>query len=135
MERASPWLPTLVVSILGALVIAALSLGQAIFIPLALGIVFSFLLQPLVRLLERVGLSRVPAVLTVVAFVAIVLAGIGWSVGRQLQDLAKPLRTNQTFIRDLENKVVDLRRFGAGGIFEDVQATLDRVGSNFKEGE
>lgn len=135
MDRSSRWLPTLIVGMLGALVITALVLGQVVFIPLALAIVFSFLLQPFVQLLERGGLGRVPAVLLTVAFVAIVFAGIGWSVGGQLQDLARQLRTNQTYIQNLESKVADLRGFGAGGVMEDVQATLDRVGAKFGEAE
>jgi predicted PurR-regulated permease PerM len=125
-------LTALAAAIVAAMVVAALYLGRVIFIPLALGIILSFLLQPVVRLLERTGLPRVPAVLMVVVLVAVVLTGIGWNVGRQLQGLAHELRSNQTYIRNIESKIADLQRFGARGALADLQATLDRVVAKFQ---
>ncbi|MGD1079008.1 MAG: hypothetical protein ABR881_11870 [Candidatus Sulfotelmatobacter sp.] len=46
-----------------ALAIATLYFGRQIFIPLALALVLSFLLTPLVGSLEKARLGRVPAVL------------------------------------------------------------------------
>ena len=50
-----------------ALVIVTLYLAQAMLLPLALAILFSFLLSPLVSRLEHWGLPRIPAVVSVVA--------------------------------------------------------------------
>jgi len=47
------------------LAIAALYFGRQVCIPLALALVFSFLLTPFVSLLEKLRFGRVPAVLTV----------------------------------------------------------------------
>ncbi len=56
-----------------ALVIVTLYLAQAMLLPLALAILFSFLLSPLVSRLEHWGLPRIPAV---VAVVAVAFAGL-----------------------------------------------------------
>src|SRR5208337_2228582 len=45
------------------LAMTALYFGRQLFIPLALAVVFTFLLTPLVTLLEKIHFSRVPAVL------------------------------------------------------------------------
>ncbi|WP_372726295.1 AI-2E family transporter [Novipirellula sp.] len=134
-DKTSRWLPPLAIAVLATIAVAALYLGQVIFIPLALGIILSFLLQPIVRLLERGGLPRVPSVVTVVLLISIVLAGIGWSVGGQLRDLAHDLRANQTYISNLESKIFDLRRLLGSGAMADLQATLERVGTRLEEVE
>ncbi len=134
-DPISRWLPPLAIAVLATIAVAGLYLGQVIFIPLALGIILSFLLQPIVRMLERGGLQRVPAVVTVVLLVSMVLAGIGWSVGGQLRDLAHDLRANQTYISNLESKIFDLRRLLGSGAMADLQATLERVGTRLEEVE
>jgi len=69
------------------LAMAALYFGRQIFIPLALAVVFSFLLTPFVSLLEKCRFRRVPAVLTVLVL-SFALAGIvGWGVTGQLVDI------------------------------------------------
>ena len=59
------------------LVIAALYFGRQIFIPLALGLVFSFLLTPAVTSLEKLRLSRAPAVLIVLVLL-LTFVGTAW---------------------------------------------------------
>lgn len=51
----------------GALIIAALYLGREVFVPVALAILFSFVLSPLVKLLQKLRLPRSIAVIAVVA--------------------------------------------------------------------
>src|SRR5262245_61541938 len=56
------------------LLVGALYWGQRIFVPLALAVLLTFLLSPLVSWLERRGLPRIPAVLSV-ATLAFLLIG------------------------------------------------------------
>ena len=58
----------------GAASVAALYLGRDVLIPLALAILLSFAIGPLVTWLYRRGLPRVPAVLTVMVLVTLLLA-------------------------------------------------------------
>src|ERR1700679_2369527 len=76
--------------ILGAVTLV-LYFAREVFIPLALALTISFLLQPVVSLLEKVRISRVPAVaLATLAFLAGTL-GLGWIVAGQLLNVTNDL--------------------------------------------
>src|SRR5579863_6684041 len=72
--------------------IAALYFGRQIFIPLALALVLSFLLTPVVGLLEKAHLGRVPAVLVVMVLGFALAAGLAWEVAGQLLDITGHFR-------------------------------------------
>src|SRR5688572_24760573 len=78
------------------LAIGGLYFGRDIFIPFALAILLSFALTPLVNWLRRLKLPRIAAVLVAVTLAFILIAGIGFVVGRQLVQLATNLPTYQT---------------------------------------
>ncbi len=75
-----------------ALTIAMLYFGRLIFIPLALALVFSFLLTPFVSLLERVRLGRVFSTLTVLALCFALAVVVGWAVTGQLLEITGHIR-------------------------------------------
>ena len=103
--------------IASAAVIAILYFGRGILIPLALAIVLSFLLMPLVGWLQRIHIRRVPSVLIVLAFCFAVTATIGWSVTSQLLQITGNI---QDYRSNLEEKIHSLRSRNTGPI---VQAT------------
>lgn len=107
-----------VIAVLG--VIAALYFAKAIFLPLALAILLTFLLAPAVRLLQNWRLPKLPAVVLVVAFAFTVILGIGALVGQQVTKLAQNLPVYQY---NIEEKIRSAREFVGGG-------TLERM-SNF----
>ena len=75
---------TLAVSVV---VIAALYLAREVLIPITLAVLLSFVLAPLVGLLRRWGLWRVPSVFLAV-FVALgVITGLGLVIGTQIAQL------------------------------------------------
>src|SRR5205823_9987743 len=78
-----------VLAVLG--IVAALYFAKAIFLPLALAILLTFLLAPAVRLLRNWGMPRVPAVVLVVAFAGAIFLGIGGLVAQQVTQLAQKL--------------------------------------------
>jgi predicted PurR-regulated permease PerM len=80
---------TTVLAVLG--VIATMYFAKAVFLPLALAILLTFLLAPAVRLLRSWGLPKPPAVVLVVAFAFTVIVGIGVLVGQQVTKLASTL--------------------------------------------
>jgi predicted PurR-regulated permease PerM len=73
-----------------ALVVAALYWLQAVLIPMALAVLLTFLLSPVVGIVQR-RLGRVPAVLVTVFLAFSILGGIGWTLTRQLVTLADEL--------------------------------------------
>ena len=82
---------TLVSILLIIVVVAVLYFMKEIFVTLALAMLFSFLLNPLVRRFERWHLPRIPAVLLAVGIALAVLAGVGYLVGAQVLDLTYKL--------------------------------------------
>jgi predicted PurR-regulated permease PerM len=106
------------------LVIACLYVAQSVLIPVALAIMLTFLLNPIVRALQRRGVPRTPGVLLVVLLAFSLIAGIGWTVTRQLTILAYELPRHQ---ENLKQKVNDLRALGEGGVIERLQATIQEI--------
>ena len=68
--------------------IAALYFAKEVLLPLALAILLSFLLAPLVTRLEKWGSRRIPAVLVVVAVAFSALGGLGYLLAYQIYDIA-----------------------------------------------
>ena len=99
-----------------------LYLAREVLVPLALAILFSFLLGPVVRRLERVGLWRVPAVLAVtVAFFGI-FAAVGWMTAHQVVALADKLPAYQG---NIQHKLQALS--GRGGAFKTAATVLANI--------
>lgn len=96
-----------------ALAIATLYFGRQIFIPLALALVLSFLLNPLVGLFEKARLGRVAAVLVVLVLCFALTAGVGWMVADQLLDITGHIRDYKA---NLEETFRSLSRPASGAL-------------------
>ncbi len=83
-------------------VIAALYLAKIVLLPLALAMLFAFLLAPLVTLLERIRLPRVLAILLVILAFGTGVGAIGWTVVGQLIQVTDHLADYQ---ENIANKV------------------------------
>jgi predicted PurR-regulated permease PerM len=70
------------------LVIAALHFGRPLLMPLALAMLVTFLLAPLVDRFERIGLGRVLSVAMLLVVLLAAAGGIGWLVAREAAELA-----------------------------------------------
>ncbi len=110
------------------LTVCALYFGREILIPLAMAVLLTFLLTPLVEALERRKLSRVPAVLVAILGVFVVAAVASWVIGSQLNDLANRLPTYQ---ENLKVKLESLR--ASGGAIEKVESTLSDAGKKLED--
>ncbi len=105
-----------------ALVVAGLYWLQAVLIPLALAVLLTFLLSPVVSMLQRRGLGRVPSVLVTVLLALSILGGIGWTLARQLVTLADEL---PQYSRNIHHRIADLRGASKGGFVEKVQKAVE----------
>lgn len=92
--------------ITAAIIVAALYFASEVLIPITLASLLTFLLAPLVNLLRKAYLPRVPAIIVTVLIALGILIGIGTVIGSQVADLARQLPNYQT---TLENKIVNLR--------------------------
>jgi predicted PurR-regulated permease PerM len=87
-------------AILAALFIAALYFGRDIFVPIALAILLSFVLAPLVGLLQRARIPRGFAVVSVVILAFMIIFGLGTLIANQLSQLAGDLPVYQSTMRE-----------------------------------
>ena len=94
-------------------VVAALYFAREVLVPLALAILLTFLLAPLVRRLERVGLGRVPATLVVVLLGLGLVGVIGYTVEQQFVQIADQL---PGYTEQIRHKVQAFLGGGGGGI-------------------
>jgi predicted PurR-regulated permease PerM len=114
------------------LVTACLYWAKAVLIPVALAILLTFLLNPVVSVVQRTRvLSRTPAVLLVVALVFSLVGGIGWTVTRQLTTLAYELPRYQ---ENLKQKISDFRALRKGGVIERLQTTIEEIAGELRKG-
>ncbi len=95
------------------LAIAALYFGRQLFIPLALAVVFTFLLTPFVSFLERLHFGRVPAVITVLVLSFALLGTVTWGVASQLVDVMVNLADYKT---NLDAKIRSLHARKPGNL-------------------
>jgi len=106
------------------IVVAVLRLAQEVFIPLALAILLTFLLAPLVGRLHQLGVNRLLAVTVSVAF-ALTLIGVLADVAvNQLSDLAHELPGYQ---RQLHENLTHIRGALRGGI-ADASKAIEQMG-------
>jgi predicted PurR-regulated permease PerM len=113
------------------IVVGALYLGSEILIPLALAILLSFMLAPIVTRLRRWRLGRIPSVLIVVVLVFTALLGLASIVGTQIVDLATNLPRYEW---NLRAKIRDLSiAIPSGGIVERTSDMLQDLSEELEE--
>lgn len=101
-------------------VAAGLYVARDVMIPIAVALLFTFLLTPPVHRLEQVRVPRVAAVLITVIFSFCILSGIGWLISNEATDLAIKVSSYQG---DIEHKIQNLhRRFGHGALAHATQS-------------
>jgi predicted PurR-regulated permease PerM len=130
VAAVAPMSPTATVAVL-VVVVGALWLGSEILIPIALAILLSFALAPVVIRLRRWGLGRIPSVLAVVLLLFITLIGLGSVVATQLADLATNLPTYEW---NLRSKIRELRiAIPSGGVIERTSDMLQDLRQELQE--
>jgi predicted PurR-regulated permease PerM len=105
-------------------VIAVLYLARPVVIPIALAILFSFLLTPVVSSLERTFLRRTGAVVLSLSLIIGVLGLSGWWLYQQVNSLAKEVATAVS-TGNIEKKLRFLRH--RSGSFAAVEKVIQRV--------
>ena len=107
--------------------IAVLYLAKPVVVPVALAILFAFLLSPIVSILERTFIRRTGAI---VLSLGIAVAGLGlggWWIYQQFNAVAKEFSESAALHR-VEQRLRFLRRSSSGlAIFERFERTLQRV--------
>jgi len=103
-----PGLQGLTTLAVAVVVVAALYFAREVLVPITLAILLSFVLAPLVALLRRTGLPRVPAVVMAVLVALGVLLLLGGVIGTQVASLADDV---PRYAATIERKVDTVRSF------------------------
>ncbi|MGZ8833361.1 MAG: AI-2E family transporter, partial [Thermoanaerobaculia bacterium] len=106
-------------------VIAVLYLAKPVVVPIALAILFAFLLTPIVSVLERTFLRRTGAIVLSLGIAVTGLSLGGWWIYQQFNAVAREIATAATS-GHIEEKLRFLRRT-TGGTLAAVERTLQRV--------
>ena len=130
-EPASGGLTTV---LLAVVVVAALYFGRDVLMPVALAVLLSFVLTPLVSFLQRWYVPRSLAVITVVLIAFAAILGAGALVVSQVNQLASDLPQYQSTLRE---KIQALRGAAAGTgtleraseVLHELHKELDKPGS------
>src|SRR3954447_7402338 len=105
-------------------VVGALYFGRDILMPVALAILLSFALAPIVIKLRRWGLGRIPSVILVVLLMFVVVTGFGTLVASQIVDLAQNLPNYEQNIRAKIQSVRGATEGGGGGVLDQASQVL-----------
>ena len=95
------------------LAFAALYFGRELFIPLALAFVLSFLLTPIVSLLEKTRIGRVASVLTVLILSFALVGSVTWGAARQFVEIIGEL---PDYKANLDEKIRMLHASNSGNL-------------------
>src|SRR5262245_58348565 len=106
------------------LLLAALHVAQAVLMPVALAILFAFLLAPLVKGLQRRGIRTFAAVIMVAVLAFSALGTLAWVIGVQLASVAADLPGYRS---NIIKKIGDLRVAKKGTALEKVQQMAEDV--------
>jgi predicted PurR-regulated permease PerM len=120
-----------VIALVAALIVATLYFGREVLMPVALAVLMSFVLAPLVRLLQRWWVPRLAAVFVVVALALVGLFLLGALMVSQVNQLASDLPRYQFTLRE---KIQSLRQATAGSgtlgraseVLQDLSKELDQ---------
>src|SRR5215207_5401731 len=111
-------------AILACIIVATLYFGREIFVPIALAILLSFVLAPLVGLLQHLRVPRGVAVVGVVVAAFALIFAMGSLLANQLAQLAGDLPRYQSTISE---KIQSFRETTAG------RGTLERASGMLKD--
>jgi predicted PurR-regulated permease PerM len=123
-EELVALLSAVATAILAVIIISMLYFGRDIFVPVALAILLSFVLAPLVGLLQRIHVPRGLAVVSVVLLAFSLIFAMGSLLATQLTQLAGDLPRYQSTISE---KIQSFRDTKAG------RGTLERASDMLKD--
>ncbi|RWK50354.1 MAG: AI-2E family transporter [Mesorhizobium sp.] len=113
--------------------VAALYFGREVFLPIAIALLLTFALAPLVSALKRIGIPRLPAVIASVLGAFTVLALFSFIVATQVSELAQNIPLYQS---NILTKVRSLKETGVGGgVIARLSEAIERVGQELDRQE
>ncbi|MBV8972403.1 MAG: AI-2E family transporter, partial [Sphingomonadaceae bacterium] len=123
----APGLAALLSLAVGVVTVAALYLAREVLVPIMLAVLLSFILSPVVELLHRLRLPRLPAVIVAVMIALGLFATLATVIGTQVASLAADA---PRYVTTIEHKVRLVRNSTVGrlpGMLRSLGMQLDRA--------
>jgi predicted PurR-regulated permease PerM len=120
----SPQRPFLILGTL-VLVIGILYWAQKVLIPVALAVLLTFILAPVVLFFQRRGLRRVLAVLVVVVLAFTFLGAVFWTLAYEVQDLSVYMARNS---KNISAKIAELQGGSEPGVVGNFMKVFQDIG-------
>jgi predicted PurR-regulated permease PerM len=114
----------------GAVIISALYFARELLVPIALAVLLSFVLAPLVRFLQRLKMPRSVAILGAVTIAMTIALGLTTMVMIEVNQLANDLPRYQTTLSDKMHALRD--RVGSVGILKNASKMLKDLDKELK---
>ena len=111
-------------TIVGLVVVLGLQWGRPVLVPIALAVLLTFLLNPIVRSLQRRRLGLVFSVMVAVSTAGIAMMGLGWMVTRQVGGMLAEIPQNTA---NIKAKVNTLRQLGSGPLIGQFEAMVEEI--------
>ena len=105
------------------MIVATLYFGKEVLVPVTLALLLAFVLAPLVELLRRLHLGRVPSVLLGVILALAVILAIGGVIGSQIAELTTDI---PKYAATVETKIASVREYTIGRLSH----LADSIGSH-----
>jgi predicted PurR-regulated permease PerM len=116
--------PKFMTTVIAVAVVAGLYFGRPVLMPLALAVLMSFAIAPLVELLRHLRLGHVPAVLLSLAMALVILSAVGAFVGSQFAGLAADLPRYQS---NIGHKIQSIRGSAGRGTLARLNQTIENL--------
>jgi predicted PurR-regulated permease PerM len=120
-------LATVVTLIVG---VAALYLARAVLVPIALAVLLTFMVYPIVSGLTRLGLGRAVSVGVVVTTLFLALGGVFWILTVEFASLSTQI---PVYRDNLIAKIGEVKRLGSGSALEKVQTAVTDVAKELQK--
>lgn len=128
IEKTVPgWQRSLVIlsgTVVAFLVVVALEWGRPVLIPIALAVLLTFLLNPIVKALHRRGMSQTVSVMIAVSIAGIIVMGLGWFVSNEVTGMVSDLPRSTTRIKA---KVKSLKELVSGPAKERIGQMIEEI--------
>ncbi len=124
MQIVSRKLSSLIILAALVLVVVCLSLAREVAVPIALAVLITFLLAPVDKAFQRVGLPRSLSVVLVMFLALSLIVVIAWGITGQVKEFADKL---PTYKGNIKKRVEDLRWDGKGTALAKARDTVEEV--------
>ena len=111
-------------------VVAALYLARGVLIPIALAILLTFMVHPMVGWLMRLGLGRALSVGVVVTMLFATLGGVAWVLTVEIRCSPSGI---PAYRDNLIAKIAHVRKLGRGGAIEKAQTAVTEVAKELQK--